>query len=74
MQIDKEKCVGCGGCVNLCPQSAIYFVDNRAVIDQFACTECRTCVLACGMGAPGVSCRFPLMVVFFENKEDPATA
>jgi len=67
MQIDKEKCVGCGGCVNLCPQAAIYFMDNRAVIDPFACTECRTCVFSCGMGAPDVSCRFPVMVVFADG-------
>ncbi len=64
MQIDVDKCVGCGGCVNLCPQAAIYFSDNKAVIDQFNCTECRTCVFVCGMGAPGVSCRFPLMIMF----------
>ncbi|MBN2107469.1 MAG: 4Fe-4S binding protein [Deltaproteobacteria bacterium] len=66
MQIDIDKCVGCGGCVNLCPQTAIYFSDNKAVIDQFMCTECRTCVFVCGMGAPGVSCRFPHLILFAE--------
>lgn len=67
MQITKEKCMGCGGCVNICPQQAIYFFDNKAVIDQFQCTECRNCVFTCGMGAPGVSCRFPQMLVFTET-------
>ena len=67
MQIDVDKCVGCGGCVNLCPQAAIYFLDNKAVIDQFACTECRTCVFVCGMAAPAVSCRFPQFIVFTER-------
>jgi len=67
MQIDVDRCVGCGGCVNLCPCAAIYLVDNKAVIDQFACTECRTCVFVCGMAAPGVSCRFPQFIVFAEG-------
>lgn len=67
MQIDVDKCVGCGGCVNLCPQLAIYFIDNKAFIDQFKCTECRNCVYACGVTAPNVSCRFP-QVVFFTKK------
>jgi len=64
MQIDYEKCTGCGGCVNICPQIAIYFINNKAFIDQYLCTECRTCVTACGVGAPGVSCRFPQFIIF----------
>ena len=67
MQIDTETCVGCGGCVNLCPGMAIYFVDNKACIDQNMCTECRTCVFVCGVGAPGVSCRFPLLLCFTDE-------
>lgn len=67
MQVDVDKCVGCGGCVNLCPQTAIYFIDNKACIDRCCCTECRTCVMACGVGAPNVSCRFPQAIVFTED-------
>jgi ferredoxin len=67
MQIETDTCAGCGGCVNLCPQMAIYFVDNRAMIDQYRCTECRTCVLVCGVGAPRVSCRFPQLMLFMDE-------
>ena len=52
MKIEKEKCSGCGGCVNLCPAIAIYFRDDKAVIDMEICTECGTCIPICGRGAP----------------------
>ena len=52
MRIKKEKCSGCGGCVNLCPAIAIYFRDDKAVIDVEICTECGTCIPICGRGAP----------------------
>jgi len=53
MKIDAEKCVGCGGCVSLCPVDAISFIDDRAMIDEAACTDCGTCAQVCGVEAPG---------------------
>ena len=52
MKINTTKCSGCGGCVNLCPVTAIYFSEDRAVIDEEICTECGTCIPICGRGAP----------------------
>jgi len=52
MKINTTKCSGCGGCVNLCPVTAIYFSEDRAVIDEEICTECGTCISICGRGAP----------------------
>ena len=52
MKIEQEKCVGCGGCVNLCPVDAISFSEDRAVIDEAACTDCGTCAQVCGVAAP----------------------
>jgi Fe-S-cluster-containing hydrogenase component 2 len=52
MKIEREKCTGCGGCINLCPVSAIFFSDDRAVIDEVVCTECGTCIPVCACGAP----------------------
>lgn len=53
MTIDAKTCVGCGGCVNLCPVAAISFIDDRAMIDAAACTDCGTCAQVCGVEAPG---------------------
>jgi ferredoxin len=52
MKIDKNTCVGCGGCVNLCPVDAISFVDDKALIAEDVCTDCGTCLQVCGVEAP----------------------
>ncbi|MDI6774307.1 MAG: 4Fe-4S binding protein [Verrucomicrobiota bacterium] len=46
-KVDKEKCTGCGICVDECPVEAIKLVDDKIVIDEDACTECGQCVDAC---------------------------
>ena len=52
IQIDKEKCARCGGCVDLCPIAAIAFEDDVVVIDPNTCLECETCIKVCPMKAP----------------------
>jgi len=52
IHIDRQKCVGCGGCVDLCPAAAIRFVRDRAHIGNQLCLECKTCVRVCPMKAP----------------------
>ena len=44
MEIDKEKCVGCGNCHAICPMGAISLdVDGKSVVNQDECVECSTC-------------------------------
>ena len=50
--IDPEKCVGCGGCIDLCPSIAISMIDDLVTIDDQLCTECGICVKVCHMRAP----------------------
>jgi Fe-S-cluster-containing hydrogenase component 2 len=59
MKVDREICVGCGACVNLCPRLAIRFVDDKSFIDQISCIECGTCRAGCGVDAIFCDCRFP---------------
>ena len=50
--IDKNKCIGCGTCVAICPVEAISFdVDGKAVIDTKKCIRCGACQASCPVEA-----------------------
>jgi len=47
-KVNRDECVGCGTCVEECPETAIHMDDEEiAVVDPEKCTECGTCVEAC---------------------------
>lgn len=52
MKVQKEKCKGCGECVEVCPVSAIC-LDNeqKATINQDICLGCGCCASCCKNGA-----------------------
>ena len=45
--IDKEKCEGCGDCVEVCPTSCIQMVDKLAVVKEDECIDCVACADEC---------------------------
>ncbi len=52
--IDKEKCDGCGLCVDLCPadEPVLEVIDHVAVVKHLEhCEECESCVVSCENGA-----------------------
>lgn len=50
LEIDKDKCIGCGGCIDACPFGALSLVDNMVVVND-KCTGCGACLLACPVHA-----------------------
>ena len=51
MVVNKDVCVGCGTCVEICPVSAIKMVDGVAQIDKDICISCGSCLGACPVNA-----------------------
>jgi len=49
VEVNKEKCIGCGTCVAVCPVGAITLSDGEeyAIIDHDLCIECFTCIETC---------------------------
>ena len=44
MNIDKDKCVGCGNCHAVCTMGAISLdTDGKSVVNEDECVECSTC-------------------------------
>jgi len=45
--IDKEKCIGCGICIKICPVGAIRLKNNKAEVRQDKCIKCGKWVGIC---------------------------
>jgi NAD-dependent dihydropyrimidine dehydrogenase PreA subunit len=49
--VDRDKCTGCGICVNACSRKAISIRDDVAAIDTALCAQCGDCAQVCPSGA-----------------------
>ncbi len=65
--IDKEKCTGCGVCVDIC-QSDVFSldVDNTLPVARYQdeCWHCGACVTECPAGAIDLRIPLPMMVCY----------
>ncbi len=48
---DKDKCIACGHCVEVCPVNSITIRDEFAAVDEDWCIGCGVCVAQCPSGA-----------------------
>ncbi|MBN2295431.1 MAG: 4Fe-4S binding protein [Pirellulales bacterium] len=49
--VDKDKCTGCGECVDSCPLDAIEMDGDVAKVDEDTCSDCGACVDVCPVEA-----------------------
>jgi ferredoxin len=50
-QVDVDRCVGCGTCVDVCPFEAVVECDGLVAVDVERCMGCGVCVAKCEVGA-----------------------
>jgi len=53
IRIDKEKCIGCGKCVQICPGNLLARNNERKCFIRYPrdCWGCTACLKECGVGA-----------------------
>jgi len=61
LRLDKDKCTGCGMCIDVCPHAVFDMNGRKALIsDRDACMECGACAQNCPVEAiavrSGVGC------------------
>jgi NAD-dependent dihydropyrimidine dehydrogenase PreA subunit len=89
LQLDHDKCVGCGTCMVVCPHEVFALDNGKVRIDQRdACMECGACAVNCVAEAitveAGVGCAMAVInsalgrqssscCCVVETKQNPAT-
>lgn len=61
LQLDDDKCTGCGTCLNVCPHGVLESTGKKVKIaDRDGCMECGACAANCSFNAitvnAGVGC------------------
>ncbi|MCP4627837.1 MAG: 4Fe-4S dicluster domain-containing protein [bacterium] len=73
LDLDQEKCIGCGECLLVCPHQVFMIADRKAAIDdRDGCMECGACAVNCKAAAitvsPGVGCASYIIKTWIKGK------
>ena len=66
LQMDEDKCTGCGVCLTVCPHEVFQAAGKKVrIVDRNACMECGACAGNCAFKAiivdAGVGCASALI-------------
>ncbi len=73
LELDREKCTGCGMCSQVCAH-AVFAVDGKVaqILDRDGCMECGACSMNCPVDAvtvrAGVGCAWAIFNDWFNRR------
>ncbi len=72
LELDRETCIGCGMCVEVCPQQVFEVAEGKAgLLDRDGCMECGACANNCPVAAlkvkPGVGCAAYIIMKWWQQ-------
>jgi ferredoxin len=67
LELDQDKCIGCGNCLEVCPHNVFKIEAKKVrVQDRDACMECGACTRNCPVQAvtvkAGVGCAYGILL------------
>lgn len=67
LSLNRQKCTGCGRCVEVCPHEVFMLKNKKAeIIEKDLCMECGACAKNCPVGAisvkQGVGCAYAIII------------
>jgi len=72
-ELDREKCTGCGRCVETCPIQLLKLDGDTACsnerYDRFRCITCQNCVAVCPTGAISIQGDYRVRSGFWRNAD-----
>jgi len=74
LRLDRERCIGCGLCLIVCPHDVFMIGAGKAeIIDLDGCMECGACALNCPVEAldvhAGVGCASAIIYGWLTGQE-----
>ena len=78
LELDRETCIGCGRCVEVCPHQVFAIAERKAsLVDRNACMECGACALNCPVKAikvdSGVGCASGMINEWLQERKIKGT-
>ncbi|MBF0530237.1 MAG: 4Fe-4S dicluster domain-containing protein [Deltaproteobacteria bacterium] len=73
LTLDRQTCIGCGECRQVCPHGVFEIADRKAdIVDLDGCMECGACAVNCPVSAvkvtPGVGCAAYIMQTWIKSR------